>query len=283
MAAVALYVATVPLSWASAPEQGDDAAGRGLQLLRARETALGNQTVQATEAARRRGRMLYRLLLHEDATRRNGGPGQSSGGERPAEPAGGRAIALGVAVLARDLDEAATLRQELERVREERRSAVAAAEVMAPGHDAAPVTQNAAVRLRPPVAGPIVAPWGVARDDATGAWSFRTAAGYAPRPGAAVSAPAEGRIVRVEDEGGGGRALVLVHPGGVTTVLSGLATVAVAPHELVRAGALLGTAGTTVRLEAWRGRTSVDPASLMVASAGRAAKAAVARAPAPAR
>lgn len=268
-------------SWASALAGGEDAAGRGLQLLQARETALDKQTVQARETARRRGRTLYRLLLHEAAERRNSAPGQPSGGEPTAPQApGGRAIALGVAVLARDLDEAAALQDELERVREERRTAVATANTS--GEPANGITA-APARLRPPVSGPIVAPWGVTRDEATGAWLFRTAAGYATLPGSPVGAPADGRVVRVAEDRAGGRALVLVHPGGLTTVLSGLATVAVVPREAVRAGAVVGTAGATLRLEVSRGRTPVDPASLLAVSGSRGTKPATARVPPRAR
>lgn len=280
LVACALCAAIVRASWASAQAAGDDPAGRGLQLLQARETALEVQAVQASETARRRGRMLYRLLLHEAAERRSDAPGQAA----PSDPAvgqapGGRAIALGVAVLARDLDEAAALRDELARVREERRSALAAVGSTA-GQAGADQAEDPAPRapekLRAPVAGPIVMPWGVTRDQATGAWSFRTAVGYAPRPGEPVLAPAEGRVARVADDGDGAQALVLVHARGLTTVLGGLATVAVAPRELVRAGTVVGTAGATLRLELSRGRTPVDPAPLLAVPAGRRATAGVA-------
>lgn len=262
-----LVVAIAPTSWASSLIGNDDPTGRGLQLLQARESALGSQAAQAIETARRRGRMLYRLLLHETAERRSGiqsrsSPPPSSTGDAPVP--GGRAIALGVAVLARDLDEAAVLRDELDRVRAERRAAVAAADARAAGDVSA--SAKASPKLRAPVAGPIIAPWGVVRDEATGAWLFRTAAGYAPAPGAPVVAPADGHVARVVTDVGGGRALVLVHAGGLTTVLGGLATVAVVSGELVRAGAVIGTAGRVVRVEASRGRTPVDPAALFTAS-----------------
>jgi len=263
-------------SWASAPAGGDDPAARGVQLLQAREGALDSQAALASATARRRGRLLYRLLLHDAAERRSG-PVQVPGAEvSGGAPPGGRAIALAVAVLARDLEEAAALRDELERVREERRSVAAAADVMAssPGlpEGAAPAT------LRVPVAGSIVTSWGVARDQATGGWSFRTAEGYATVPGSAVVAPAEGRVARVTDDVAGGRAVVLAHPGGLTTVLAGLATVAVAPRDLVRAGGVVGTAGARVQLEVWRGRTPIDPASLLAAGSGRGPRATAARA-----
>lgn len=277
LAACGVCAAIEPVTWASAVATGDDPAGRGLQLLQARETALGSQTAQASETARRRGRLLYRLLLHAAAERRSGAAGLAPGGDASAaQVPGGRAISLGVAVLARDLDEEAVLRGELERVREERRSAVDAvdaADAPAAGGDAVDAAPSTPARLRAPVVGAIVAPWGVARDEATGAWYFRTAAGYAPPRGTPVVAPAEGRVVRVADDVGGGRAVVLVHPRGLTTVLGGLATVSVAPRELVRAGAPLGTAGPRVRVEVSRRRTPVDPAALFVPSRGRTARA----------
>lgn len=257
-----LAVAVVPASRASTLAGGDNPAGRGLQLLQARETALGNQTAQATETARRRGRMLYRLLLHEAAERRSG-VSPAGAGQAP----GGRAIALGTAVLARDLDEAAVLQEELERVREERRSA--ATVIPSPVGVA-----GAPAKLRAPVAGPITAPWGVSRDDATGGWLFRAGAGYTPRPGAPVVAPADGRVARVVGDGDGSGAwvLVLAHAGGMTTVLGGLATVTVAPHELIRAGTALGTAGPAVTVEVSRSRTPIDPATLFTTPGGHAAR-----------
>ena len=271
-----LCAATIAPSRASSPAGGDDPAGRGLQLLQARESARDTQTAQATATARRRGRMLYRLLLHEAAERRSGTQEQawsssSPGGDPAAQGPGGRAIALGAAVLARELDEAAALRDERERVRGERRAAEAAAEARSTP-DAVAATA-APSKLRAPVVAPITASWGVARDEATGAWLFRTAVRYAPAAGTPVVAPADGRVARVSEDVGGGRALVLVHAGGLTTVLSGLATVAVGPRELVRAGAGIGTAGPAVRVELSRGRTAVDPASLLTAPSGHAVKA----------
>ena len=254
---------------ASAPA-GDDPTARGLQLLRARESALESQTAQATATARRRGRMLYRLLLHEAAERRSDASVQESASpssDVDAQGPGGRAIALGIAVLGRDLHEAAALRDELDRVRVERREAVGAAGASVAGGVA--TGADGPGKLRAPVAGPIVAPWGVTRDEATGAWLFRAAADYAPAVGVPVIAPADGRVARIADDVGSGRALVLVHAGGLTTVLGGLSTVAVAPHQLVRAGAVVGAAGPAVRVEVSRGRTAVDPASLFLAPAGR--------------
>jgi len=272
--AAALAIAFAPAAWPSALAGGDDPAGRGLQLLQARETALGSQTAQAGETARQRGRMLYRLLLHEAAERRSGAPHEPARGQQPGTAPGGRAIALGVAILARDLDEAAMLRDELARVREERR--LAAEGLARAGGGGPPPAANGAEKLRPPVAGPMTVSWGVARDDATGGWLFHTATGWSPRPGAPVVAPADGRVARVVPDVGGGWALVLAHPGGLTSVLGGLDSVAVGPREVVRRGALLGSAGVSVRLEVSRGRTPVDPAGLLTAAGGRSSASAVA-------
>jgi len=273
-------LALAPAARASALAGGDDPAGRGLQLLQARETALGNQTAQASDVARQRGRMLYGLLLHEAAERRSGAPNDPARRQQAGAAPGGRAIALGVAILARDLDEAAVLRDELARVREERRTAT---EGMARAGGAAPGAAAAATgaeKLCAPVAGPMTSSWGVARDEATGGWLFRTAAGWSPRPGAPVVAPADGRVARVVPDVGGGWAVVLAHPGGLTSVLGGLGSVAVSPRELVRRGAPVGSAGAAVRLEVSRGRTPVDPATLLAVTGGRAPRIAVApRAP----
>jgi len=282
--AAGLAIVVAPAVWASALVGGDDPAGRGLQLLQARETALDDQTAQASQTARQRGRMLYRLLLHEAAERRSGAPDDQARRDWSSGAPGGRAIALGVAILSRDLEEAAVLRDELGRVREERRTA-AEGMARARGEAAAPeAAATVAEKLCVPVAGPMTASWGVARDDATGGWLFRTAVGWSPRRGAPVVAPAGGRVARVVPDVGGGWAVVLAHPGGLTSVLGGLDSVTVGPRDLIRRGAPVGSAGANVRLEVSRGRTPVDPAALFAVAATRAGgSAGASKAPVPIR
>ena len=124
-----------------------------------------------------------------------------------------------------------------------------------------------------PVAGALVTPFGVGRDGATGAWLFRAAASFAAKPSELVRSPADARVARVAGSVAGGAAVVLslaasaAQPEGWTVVVSGLASVAVAPGETVGRGEALGTAraapASTVRVETWRGRSPVDPAAVL--------------------
>jgi murein DD-endopeptidase MepM/ murein hydrolase activator NlpD len=275
IAAWATFAGAPPGGRASALSAAEDPAGRGVQLLQARESALASQAGQAAQTARHRGRMLYRLLLHASVERRNDATGGGSAATSPPSPGpGGRAISLGVAVLARDLEEAAALRDELARVRAERTAAEAA---LADGASGGP--EQPANALHAPVPGPITTSWGVARDGATGGWLFHTSAGYSPKPGTPVVAAADGRVARVAEDVGGGWALVIAHDGGLTTVLGGLASVAVEPRQSIRAGATVGTAGPAVRFEVSRHRVPLDPAPLVTATGAHAQRGGVPRLP----
>jgi murein DD-endopeptidase MepM/ murein hydrolase activator NlpD len=202
---------------------------------------------------------LYRLVLAAKAEQR------STSVDRP----GGRAIAIGAAVLSRDLREARLYQGELERVREERRRAVAVAG-SAPVPEGDPAVPG--LRLLPPVTGRLVNGYGVARDEATRAWLFRTSAAFAARAGEPVRAPTDGRVVRVAADVAGGLAIVLEHAPGLRTIVSGLGSVTVGEGTFVHRGGPLGLAPPVpalVRLEVWRGRQAVDPAPLLPAASVR--------------
>ena len=263
---VALVVALTLAAGTRARASSTDAAsrdpqGRGLQLLAEREAIVTRQTRGAEQSARARGLALYRLVLAAKAEQR------STSVDRP----GGRAIAIGAAVLSRDLREARLYQGELERVREERRRAVAvAASSPAPEGDAAIPARapTLTLRLLPPVAGRLVNGYGVARDEATRAWLFRTSASFAARSGEPVRAPSDGKVVRVAADVAGGVAIVLEHATGVRTIVSGLGSVSVGEGAFVHRGGALGLAPpvpSLVRLEVWRARQAVDPAPLLPA------------------
>lgn len=251
----------------SADAASRDPQGRGLQLLAEREAIVGRQTRLATQGARARGLALYRLALAAKAERR------SSDGDGGRERPGGRAISIGAAVLSRDLREARLFQGELERVREERRQVVAFSLAAASsGPDSAGSPRAPAGRLLPPVAGRLVNGFGVARDEATRSWLFRTTAAYAARPNEPVRAAAEGRVVTVAEDVAGGTAVVIAHEQGLRTIVSGLGTVTVSEGAVVHRGAALGTAPpvrSLVRIEIWRGRQTLDPATLLPNPASR--------------
>jgi murein DD-endopeptidase MepM/ murein hydrolase activator NlpD len=124
----------------------------------------------------------------------------------------------------------------------------------------------------PPVGGRLVNGFGVARDEATRSWLFRTTAVFAARPHEPVRAAADGRVVMVAEDVGGGTAVVLEHERGLRTIVSGLGTVTVTEGIVVRRGASLGTAPaqpSPVRIEVWRGRQTVDPSTLLLPASSR--------------
>ena len=257
LAAVALISAAgIRAEASSADSANRDPQGRGLQLLAEREAIVSRQTRGAELSARARGLALYRLVLAAKAERRS----------TNADRAGGRAIAIGAAVLSRDLREARLYQGELERVRDERRRAVALAATTSATEAGAVPARAPAPHLLAPVTGHLVNPYGVARDEATRSWLFRSSAAFAARPGEPVRAPADGRVARVAADVAGGTAIVLEHPHGLRTIVAGLSSVTVSEGTFVYRGGGLGLAPpapSLVRLEVWRGRQVLDPAPLL--------------------
>ena len=220
------------------------------------------QSDRSRRVARARALSLYRLLQFAAAERRD-----DIADTR--DHLGGRAVVLATVVLERDLGEARLLRAELHRVREER-AALNVGKISPDGHPG--VEGEPSPSLLRPVQGGVVTPFGVGRDRATGAWIFRAAASYAARAAESVRSPADGRIVRVANSVAGGAAVVLAHDrGGWTSVMSGLGSVAVSAGDFVHRGDSLGSAGPAafgrlgrpIRIEIWRGRTPIDPDSLL--------------------
>lgn len=85
---------------------------------------------------------------------------------------------------------------------------------------------------------------------------------FAPRAGAQVVAPAAGRVVFAGPYRGYGRIVIIEHPGGWTSLVTGLARVDVPVGESVVSGAPLGVAGQVdpqVTLELRRDGEPVNP------------------------
>ncbi|MEO8214876.1 MAG: hypothetical protein ABI560_16865, partial [Myxococcales bacterium] len=234
---MAVYVATAACGATASASSGDGALepnGRGLQLLGGREAILLEQTEHARQAARLRAVTLYRLLRvvgQEPHITGTAGGAESRGGAR--------AVALATAVLARDLEEARSLRGELERVRSERTalSTSAVHRARGPGRADGALLVDASAGTSPsgscesgcdatptalpeptpaflrPVSGTLITPFGVGRDRATGAWIFRAAATFGVSAREIVRSPAAGRVVRVADSVAGGVAVVVAIPG----------------------------------------------------------------------
>lgn len=262
-------VATI--SGRSAASSGEGALepnGRGMQLLGGREQILLEQSERARLSARARALTLYRLLRAEELERRRSAADPIDG---PRDRLGARAVVLATAILERDLNEARAVRAELDRVRAERAIFRDRPDhrALATAVPARPPPAFAPASFLRPVTGLLVTPFGVARDPATGAWIFRAAATYAAQPREQVRSPTQGRVARVANSVAGGVAIVLSQEDDDhwTVVVSGLSSVAVSPGEFVRRGDPVGrapsTPGAVVRIETWRGRTPVDPASVL--------------------
>lgn len=83
-----------------------------------------------------------------------------------------------------------------------------------------------------------------------------------PRPGAQVVAPAAGRVAFAGEYEGYGRIVILEHEGGWTSLLTGLASIAVETGQDVTSGSPLGlapSANPSVGLELRRAGTPVNP------------------------
>ena len=254
----ALLASAVPaVQQRTAGLRGRLARGRQLRL-EALRAAVVLRDEQASLADRRR--QLAELETRERLASREAGGGAA----REAE----RALALGEE--ARDLDE---LVGELGRAGDLRRRLAAL-----PGPVLRP-PQPSLARSEPlPVedvadddgaAGPPPAPYilpvtgrtltGFGAPSAAGSASGIT---LAPRPGAQVVAPAAGRVAFAGPYRGYGRIVIIEHPGGWTSLVTGLARVDARVGEMLVGGAPMGIAGQrrpTVALELRRAGEPVNP------------------------
>ncbi|BDI59764.1 murein hydrolase activator EnvC family protein [Qipengyuania nanhaisediminis] len=176
--------------------------------------------------------------------------------------------ALALAEEARDLDglvdtlgEAARLRRELAALPGPiLRPANIAAEV---ADDAATVSAPAPSSTRPPgyqlpVQGRIISGFGERRDSGLRS----TGVTLAPAPGAQVIAPSSGRVAFAGPYRGFGQIAIIEHPGGWTSLVTGLSRNDVAVGDTLIAGAPLGVAGRdepVVTVELRRDGEPVNP------------------------
>ncbi|MEO6388243.1 MAG: peptidoglycan DD-metalloendopeptidase family protein [Croceibacterium sp.] len=112
-----------------------------------------------------------------------------------------------------------------------------------------------------PVTGRTIAGFGARSDSAPGAEPSRGLT-LAPRAGAMVVAPAAGRVAFAGTYRGYGRIVIVEHPGGWTSLVTGLARTDVAVGDQLVAGAPLGVAAQAVpeiTLELRHGGEAVNP------------------------
>jgi murein hydrolase activator len=211
---------------------------RELAALAARGAVLDQQADEARAAVRWRLRALERLVVAEELD----GPTRA------------RAVAAETRALARELGEARSLGRE--------RAGLAAERVALARAAGADETIGAPPAVVLPVAGAVVARFGVSPDVATGLLLPRAGVRLAAASRSAVRAPLAGLVGRVEAEGEGAT-VVVEDDAGWTAIVGGLAETDVARGQRVAAGDRLGAASprapAAVTLELWRGRRPVDP------------------------
>jgi septal ring factor EnvC (AmiA/AmiB activator) len=243
------------------PQVQSRTAGLRGQLARSRR--LREQSLAAAGVLRaEQGRLAERReALADLETRQRLASRQASGtADREAE----RALAL--AEEARDLD---TLVGELDRAGVLRgRLAALPGPLLRPARPeaarvAAELPAPAATATAPPppyllpVTGRTVTGFGARQGSSTS-----TGLTLAPRPGAQVVAPAAGRVAFAGPYRGYGRIVIIEHPGGWTSLVTGLARTTVAVGETLVAGAPLGIAAQSnpqVTLELRNAGEPVNP------------------------
>jgi len=233
-----------------------------------REQILETQTAAAENSTRQ-----HALLAYRSARRRE--LGFAANPETRLENA--RVFELAMVALRRSLDETRTLACELDGVRVER-SALEAAFVGRALGEAASTETSAAfpqsqsgilARLLRPVRGTPVAVPGVRRDGPTKIEIRHDDVEILARLNEPVRAVAPGVVKRVEAQAQGGFAVITAHPGGLTSIITGLRDIAVKPGDAVVAGQTLGLTGrnldgaAVISVEIWRNRRPADAGKLL--------------------
>jgi hypothetical protein len=135
----------------------------------------------------------------------------------------------------------------------------------APGPSPAAAADVPGPAYRPPVDGPVVEPFS---PPATPYGPGNRGVDYAPAPGTPVRAAAAGRVVFAGPVAGS-RHVTLLHPDGLRTSYSFLATVDVVLGAEVAAGAPVGTSGAELHFGVRSGDTYVDPLSVLASDLDR--------------
>lgn len=121
--------------------------------------------------------------------------------------------------------------------------------------------------LRWPAKGPVASAFGRRQDPKLKTWTFNRGIGIAAAQGDDVQAVAPGEVVLVDWFRGYGQFVLLRHPNGYYTLYGHLASRNVGTGEILDEGAILGTAGSTGRLdgkamlhfELMQGEDALDP------------------------
>ena len=234
------------------------------EQLGAREKILDMQREMAESGTRKRALLAYRIARHREL-------GFSANPESRLDDA--RAFDMALVALRRSSDETQVLTRELDRVRAERTTMEStlidralAAMKKAESQDGA---RDSQVQLARPLRGTPVAVPGVRRDGPTKVELRHDSVDLLARMNDPVRSVAAGVVKRIELLPQGGFAVVTTHENGLTSIVSGLRDVSVAPKAAVAAGQTLGLAGRNldgagvVSVELWRNRRPQDAAKLL--------------------
>lgn len=144
-------------------------------------------------------------------------------------------------------------------------SALSSASVSREGRPAELMGSEKAVR---PTDGPITSPFGPRTNPIGGYGEFHNGIDIAPPCGTPVRATWTGVVLSAGYDGGWGNRII-VDSGATRALYAHLNTMAVSPGELVQAGQVIGSVGTTgystgchLHFTTWVGESLVDPASL---------------------
>jgi len=180
------------------------------------------------------------------------------------------AFDMALLALRRSADETGALARELDRVRAERTAMESAliARALAATHGSQAPQGRSEPLVRPVRGSPVAGP-GVRRDGPSKVELHHDSVDLLARLNDPVRSIASGVVRRVEILPQGGFAVVTAHGNGMTSIVSGLRDVVVAPHTPVAAGQVLGSAGrnldgaVVVSVEIWRNRRPENAARLL--------------------
>jgi murein DD-endopeptidase MepM/ murein hydrolase activator NlpD len=232
-----------------------------------REQILDGQRAAAEKTTRARALLAYRLAQQQHL---------QFASSPEARLANASALDLALVTLRRSYDETTTLGYELNRVRLEHNALETALVGRALAQDAgngdSPGRKDAAKgepRLVKPLRGIPVAGPGTRRDGSSKVELHHDSVEILARLNEPVRAIAAGVVKRVELLPQGGFAVMLAHPSGKTSIVTGMRDIAVKLGDLVDAGQTLGLAGrnldgaAVVSIEIWHNRQAQDAAKLL--------------------
>ncbi len=117
-------------------------------------------------------------------------------------------------------------------------------------------------RLKPPLAGKIVSPFGWATDPVSNLKTFSSGVEIKGKPNYNVRAVAEGTVAYIGSLHGYGKFVIVAHDDGFYTTYGGLARVKVTLDQVIAARTAVGVTATgMVKFEIRHGKESVDPVS----------------------